>query len=788
MVSTVTNNTTSINDNTALQISEKFGISKIIAKILVLRGVDSLQKAEKFIQCGLKNLYDPFLLDGMTEAVKKINYYLSEKKSIVIYGDYDADGICSVAILYLYFLSKNANVNWYIPEREEGYGINADAVDFINLNYKPDVIISVDCGVTAVKEVEYIKSLGIDIIVTDHHNSCGQLPDCIVINPKLSPTYPFKDLCGGGVALKIVQALGGESEAKKYIDIATIATVADSVELTGENRDIVFEGLKTIKESCRKGIKILYEISGQKDNINTCSIAFGLVPRINAAGRIGEAKRALALFYEQDEDVLKQLCKELNEANILRQKICEEIMSSAKEQINLENMVYSHCIVVTDDSCHDGVSGIVASKLCEDYYRPTFVFCEYNGMLKGSGRSVEGVNIFDMLTSMSGLFEKFGGHAYAAGVTIKKENLELFKQKANDYLEKNSTILSFTKQQAYDYDLTGEIIEPDFVKQLNIFEPCGMGNLRPRFLCRVNGLNAQPLKNYPQHLSFKLFDINFIAFNFGNSKDILNSKSENSLLLEFTQSVYKGKMYDKGFLKDFNYNYDSPSLEAKIKSNYILQAGHISEGNAEYEVYKAENINSLLEAKFKFFGTLIVVFDKITLDLLYEKCTWLKNVNLSVFSEQSSNNVSKVLLSPDINIVLSGYDNIIFYDIPFSKGYINRFKTDKNTIYIPDKKQGSIIKADDYILDRDTFKLYYKMITDKQLLEKPYINAGNYYFNLSQKYQKTSLIQFSVCILVFIELEFIYINDSGFLVLKDGSKKELESSEIYQKLKKLKNI
>ena len=197
----------------------------------------------------------------------------------------------------MYFKSIGVEANWYIPERDEGYGINADAVDFIAKTYSPSLFISADCGITAIDEVERIKSYGIDVIITDHHNSTGKIPDCVVINPKISPSYPFRELCGAGVALKLVQALGGADEARKYTDIAAIATVADSVELLGENRDIVSEGLKVLNNGKRAGIKKLYEYSGFKEGINTYSLAFGIVPRINAAGRIGEAKRAVALFY-----------------------------------------------------------------------------------------------------------------------------------------------------------------------------------------------------------------------------------------------------------------------------------------------------------------------------------------------------------------------------------------------------------------------------------------------------------------------------------------------------------
>lgn len=763
-------------------LSEKFNINNIIAEILVSRGIDTENKASVFLNSNIESLYDPFLLNGMTKAVEKIKKYIAENKSIVIYGDYDTDGICSVSILYLYFLSKNANVNWYIPEREEGYGINKEAIDYIVKEYKPDLIISVDCGVTAIDETQYIKSFGIDVIITDHHNSSGNLPETIVINPKISSDYSFKELCGAGVALKVIQAIDGIAEAKKYIDIAAIATVADSVELKSENRIIVNEGLKSLNTNCRKGIKILCDLAGLKDDFNTFTIAFGISPRINAAGRIGEAKRAVALFYEQDEKVLKNLCLELNEENTKRQKICEDIICDLTNQIKSENMLNMHSLIVIDKSGYDGVSGIVASKLCEKYFRPTFVFCEFNGCLKGSGRSIEGIDIYDMLLSMEDLFVKFGGHSYAVGVTIKKENVEEFRKRADKYIEKRADFLNFIKQNHYDYDLSEKNISSDFISALNIFEPCGVGNLKPRFLIKAGNLKTKPLKKFPNHLSFKLLNTDFMAFNFGDKADILNSNSNNSLFIEFSQNKYKGKIYDKGYLKDIEIDAETAFVD-KIKSNYLMQLSCKSNSLPDFELYDYENINNLIEEKLKIFGTLIIVFDKKSLNDLYLKCPLLKKLKLSIFFKDDGNNLSKVLLSPDINFCADGYENIIFADIPLYSGYIKRLSGNSKNVYIP-KNINNKIHNIKYDLSREIFKEYYKMITDTEVIKLPFENITNFYYNITKKYNNNiSLVQFVVCFIIFNDLGFIKLNkESGLIEINNKIKKELNYSCIYQKL------
>lgn len=773
------------------QLSDTFKINKVFASILYSRGIKDAHSVNRFLNSGSHNFYDPYLLYNMDKATDLVRQHTIKNSNITIYGDYDADGICSVAILYLYFLTQGVNISWYIPEREEGYGINKDAVDYIIENHNPGLIISVDCGITAVEEVEYIKSLGVDILITDHHNCHSVLPDCIFVNPKVSPNYPFKELCGAGVAFKLVEALSGREESLKYVDIACIATIADSVELINENRDIVTEGLKKLNSSPRLGIQKLCEAASICTEINAYTVAFNIVPRINAAGRIGEAKRALALFFEENIEIIKNIAQELNIANTERQQICEKIILNANTLIAESDIVYRHIIAIIDDSGQAGVSGIVASKLCETYYRPSFVFCEdSNNTIKGSGRSIEGINIFDMLTSMSDLLTRFGGHAYAAGLTLKKENFEEFISRADKYLSEERYTKFFLKKQKYDYDITGLSLDDNFVKELEKFEPCGVGNTRPRFLYRAKSLKAQALAKHAKHLSFKVGDISVMAFNHGSLLDVFNSDTENSLLLEFKTNLFNGRVYSKGYLKDFIcINSIENNYNDRVAVNIINRFVH--ENNAEkiYTEYSIGSLKDLLKEKVENFGTLLIASTEKTLQNFIAEFTEYNKLDVVFFDLNGRSNSTKIIFSPDSNAKFLGYRDIIFLDSPMSKEYLNYLKNFKNSIYIPDNSFDiSGLHTLKFDLSREVFAQYYGIISKSLYrLNQPCDNLVflNY---IKSIFSDISFIQLNVCFMVFIDLNIISRNEEGFLVVNKKIKRPLEQSQLYNKLMNLINL
>ncbi len=379
--------------NIVKQLASETGLLEDTVKILFGRGVNDREKIKKFINPSRANFISPFKMSGMDEAVGLITRARDEDWVVVVYGDYDADGVCASTIMCNALKDFGIEPVVYVPERRDGYGLNKNAIDEIFEEYFPQLFITVDCGISCADEVEYIKEQGAEVIVTDHHELPAILPDCICVNPKFNDGYIYDNLCGAGVALKVGVALNGES-AYKYLDFAAIATVADSVPLTGENRDIVAEGLKLINKTPRKCYSQF--LSKVDSAVNSQTIAFGIAPKINAAGRMGDARAALALFTAEDDNTVFNLASKLTAYNLERQKYCDELYLSAKQKLK-ERGAYGRVIMLWDESWNTGFVGIVAARLADEYARPVLLFVRNGDVLKGSARSVESVNVFEAL-------------------------------------------------------------------------------------------------------------------------------------------------------------------------------------------------------------------------------------------------------------------------------------------------------------------------------------------------------------------------------------------------------
>ena len=419
--------------NTVKNLAAECGLLEETVKILFGRGIDDKQKIIDFINPSRKHFISPFKMRGMDEAVKLITRAREEDWAVVVYGDYDADGICAATIMSNALKDFGIIPTVYVPERRDGYGLNRTAIDAIFEEDFPQLFITVDCGISCAEEVEYIKEQGAEVIVTDHHELPEVIPDCICINPKFNDGYIYDNLCGAGVALKVACALNGE-DAYKYLDFAAIATVADSVPLTGENRDIVYEGLKLINDAPRSCYN--HFLSKSEAAVNSQSIAFTIAPKINAAGRMGDAKAALRLFNETDENVIFDLSAKLTAYNAERQKYCDELYNSAKRKIK-ERGAYGRILMLWDEGWNAGFVGIVAARLADEFSRPVLLFVRNGDMLKGSARSVENVNIFEALKACSEYISEFGGHAQAAGVNVSADNFEKLEEALNGYLTEN---------------------------------------------------------------------------------------------------------------------------------------------------------------------------------------------------------------------------------------------------------------------------------------------------------------------------------------------------------------
>lgn len=475
------------------RISEKFNISPLIASVILNRGIYSDDEIAHYISKDDSLFFDPFLLTDMHKAVDFIKKAVLSDTKIAVYGDYDVDGITSTYIVYDYLKSLGADVIYYIPDRaDEGYGINTGAITFLK-EKGVGLIITVDVGVTAVEEAKFAKENGIDIIITDHHTPKDILPDAVaVINPKTDGNkYPNKDLAGVGVAYKLLYALSGcdKKIMEKYSGAAAIGTIADMVSLQGENRFIASYGLDRLKSTENTGLLSLMEVSGiEKTHITSSNISFGIAPRLNAAGRIASASLSVELFLEKDKIKAMEIASKLDEDNKNRQATEQEIMNEAEEIIQKEKLYEDDVIVVAKKGWHHGVIGIVSSKITEKYYRPsTVISINDDGSAKASGRSIAGFNLFDALSACGGCLTKFGGHSLAAGFSLDKDKIEIFRKEINKYAKEVMTGDILTPKITIDALVSPEDISCSTAEELSILEPFGIGNKTPVF-CVENAL------------------------------------------------------------------------------------------------------------------------------------------------------------------------------------------------------------------------------------------------------------------------------------------------------------
>jgi single-stranded-DNA-specific exonuclease len=471
------------------EICKTFKVSPLTATVILNRGVQEPEDIKMFLESDINSLHDPFLMKGMRKAVDRIKKAIAENEKITVYGDYDVDGVTSTAILAKYLSQCGACVDYYIPDRiDEGYGINKHALEKIQKN-GTSLVVTVDSGITALEEVEYAIQLGLDIIITDHHECKEEIPKATaVLNPKQKDcSYPFKELAGVGVAFKLIQALAGKdnflSIVDHYCDIVCLGTIADVVPLLGENRLIVSRGLKTIAATKNVGLKSLINVSGVKDNkISTGTIGFIIAPRINAAGRVGSALRAVQLFLTDDEFIADEIAQELNEENKNRQATEARILQEALEIIEQEfDLGRQKVIVLSGEDWHHGVIGIVASRITDRFYRPSILIALEGDEGKGSGRSISGFNLFKALHECKDYLIKFGGHELAAGLSIEREKIPSFLENINNYANEILSDDDLVPRIYIDCEIDTDDLTFDTVNQLEILEPFGMGNAGPVF-------------------------------------------------------------------------------------------------------------------------------------------------------------------------------------------------------------------------------------------------------------------------------------------------------------------
>ena len=547
---------TSEQTKAAEEFGKLLGTNPILADLLIKRGITTESKAKRFFRPQLNELYDPFLMNDMDKAVNRLNEAMGHKERIMIYGDYDVDGCTAVALVYRFLLQYYSNIDYYIPDRyEEGYGISKKGIDFAN-ETGVKVIIVLDCGIKAIEEITYAKSLGIDFIICDHHVPDNVLPPAVaILNPKRSDsTYPYPNLSGCGVGFKFMQAFAKNngivfSHLIPLLDLCAVSIASDIVPVTGENRILAFHGLKMLNQNPSIGLKAIIDICGLNNReISMSDIVFKIGPRINASGRMQNGKEAVDLLVEKNlEEALKE-ANHINEYNEQRKDIDKQMTEEANQIVELlDSQEHMSSIVLYDANWKKGVIGIVASRLTEIYFRPTIVLTQSDNIATGSARSVIGFDIYKAIESCRDLLENFGGHTYAAGLSLKVENIPEFKSRfqkfVNDHIQPEQTEATLNIDEHLDFrDIT-----PKLRSELKRFAPYGPENPKPLF-CTYNVYDygtSKVVGRGQEHIKLELVDskssnvMNGIAFGQSAAVRFIKTKRSFDIIYTIEENLYK---------------------------------------------------------------------------------------------------------------------------------------------------------------------------------------------------------------------------------------------------------
>lgn len=768
-------NDISVDEKSILAISEALRINKKLAELLFLRCIKTEEEARKFLFPNVDNFYDPLLMKGMREAVERINYAIDNDEKIVVYGDYDADGICANAILSLYFKSRGMDVYSHTPNRMgDGYGLNSDTLEKIIEDIMPDLIITCDCGISCYDEVEFVKDLGVDIIVTDHHEPGNVIPDCVVVNPKQSDCrYPFKGLCGAGVVLKLVQALSGFETMERYLDLCAVATIADLVPLLDENRLIVQLGLARIPSTENIGLRALFA-----DKNSTCptasDVSFKISPRINAAGRMGDAYRAFELLTTDSRKRVNEIVAELEKENDRRKEMCSEMYSEALVDLGYEDIVNNRAIILCNTSWEKGITGILAAKLCGDFMRPTFILAKSGDSFKGTCRSVEGINVFEVLSGCADLLLEFGGHSQAAGFSILPENVEKFKQRVNGILSGYDDRL-FLPNVLYDDQAPVDQLNYEFVESLAMLEPTGNSNPKPVFKITADKVAVAPCKNNPLHVSIGIDGtLQIFAFNFSELSYQLMADGQKDLVVELQRNTFGGKDV-KGVLRACSP--ENLYVGDNLASAYNLSlCAYESDLKAKYATYS--DVDDVFDKKL--YGTIVVADTKATYEKFIKKHNML--VNEYAFAT-TINNFSRVIVAPQWqqnNLALPYYDKIIFLFKPYSTGIISYLNSKtKAEIFVPEKEEG----FPELSTERSVFTTYYDLL--KKSSDVEFKNFTALYRKLKKGFPDCDYAQLVFCTVVFEEVGIISLQSSPLRIIVNKVKADLNRSDLYTRVKEV---
>ena len=743
-----------------IALAKRLGISQDFLRLLLGRGM-SEESLYDYLHPSLDKLSSPYEIDGMKEAVERIKLAIKNKEKVLIYGDYDCDGICAISTLMLYLRDK-LDVFYFIPDRnKDGYGISVDALEKILAYHSPKLVITVDTGITAIEEVEYLKSRSIETIVTDHHEPQEKIPDCIVVDPKVA-RKGFYDLCGAGVALKLVEALGGREEAKKYLDIVAIATIADVVPLKNDNRIIAYYGLKQITTSPRKGVKMLLN----QEKVSAQDVMFRLAPRMNAAGRLNSAMKVVGLFLENDYFLLRTLTDELARDNSARQELCEKAVERAKAQLAGTDFNNVGIIVLKNKDWEPGILGIACARLTEEFKRPTILFANTDdGELRGSARSIPQVNIFETLCALSEYFTGFGGHAQAAGISMKEDRFDDFVKAANDLILKTHDKHDFTHDICCEMELPVDMDFLSFAKELELMEPTGYQNPRPTFLVKGQGMRFDRI-GFSQHVKYVAPNIELMGFS--KFAPCLSAKTGRAdFEISLGVNAFQNRESAQGIIQTLQFeDIDVSEDEAVCMNLHQLSC----EGEAHIESTDVNQLNEWLKAPF---GTAIVCFSKQEYEKLLDSCESVKELPVLIATPRCLNPENCVVVCPAECFDFSFFNRVVVVGNPLCEGYLAKLQKESNAIFTLGD-----CSAKKIAVSKDTLRKVYKEIVNVTRRTPKLASPHKTYIAVCSGY-KVKESTFMLALRIFDELGTVKINEKGFAQISAKSV-NLEDSIAYR--------
>ncbi len=782
--------TATVTSKRVAEISQKFSVTEPVAELLLLRGFSDDGKIRKFLNPSLQDLHNPMLLDHMPEAVEKIHKAIADKKRFLIFGDYDVDGISASYILLDFFEKLGVTVDAFLPNRYvDGYGLTVEALEREIDRFNPDIIITVDCGISGYKEVEYIKSRGVDVIITDHHDCPDILPDCLVIDAKKpNQKYPFTELCGTGVAFKLVEALSDRQTAMKYLPITAFATVADIVPLVDENRAIVKFGLNQSLQDYPLGVAMLAKELKIKDKLTSQDVSFKIAPKINAAGRMGDAQHSLNLYREKDRSKINKLIARLLDYNIERQDVCSIVYEDCVRELKKINLANHKAIVLAKDNWNIGILGIVAARIAEEYNRPTFLLGREGDFYKGSCRSLLGMNIHALLTQLKDILTSYGGHIMAAGMTVSVEKFPEFAESIEKLVQKEYPDTFFMPYQEYDVDVEVKDINVNYVNAFNKLEPFGCQNPVPTFRILFDKCVCNPMKNNSQHLMIQLPSLNLLCFNKPELYNLISQHSQKECLVELQVDSFRGSRSCKGIIKSVQLNAPPNVSAERIGGEYIKQLALSSYGQKpQYNTYKRDNLDSLLNENSSYYGTLVVANTLQSYKNFMEQSSYMKNIVCFEYLDLSnSNGFNTLCLCPSIYNSLNNFNRIIMLDSVLDEAYVTTLNNRTQAkVFLPQNAPFLYAPFKSIDLSRKAFGEFFNLIKAASKQKIVGFDDFNFFNKLKKINRNINYVQFVACVYTFEQIGVITVHNAignYFIEVNTGVTNELGKSSFYNKL------